>query len=570
MSFTNSSHIVITGENTINHVRGNQVNGTINAGIVNFNPGRRVVKRTVNNEFRYVRRGDMITVKELSSEEIKDWEWKRIYGKVTGKHKARRTTCIVEVYPDRQSKFTALMYEGKDAEWLWKKEFKKFSRTRNPLVAQLFGINRSEIPMLIFHDELIPCAHFFNKESIWMHIYIFQLTVNMRCSERNLWMNTASVESLVPTTVDMLKDDTCIKFFANFGSSMDGRVLERAYLSYRSTYLGDVVPATAEDHQPKDSDHPDWSSATHPYPRYLWQNPPNHLPMDTIGELQFDTVYSPSTEAVARWPRGAGPLWRWWESNRMGLVEETVLDDGLTRFELVGEKVHLETLSHSWEFEKGWLAQSSRVFDAIEVAEGKEDFFSVQPPHLEIRSSRRRTASRTLHNEHSSKEIPPTLIYLFLHPLPMSVTEFVWWMDGHFYFWSFDKTGQSRMSREECERWGLPVLTVSALFEVKKCNLLELHSWSTHIYTTLRDWQKARGFDPTTSDWARDMGLPEVEILSDLGRFKEVREEEKKASSSWWESICAQKAFGKIKVKEKKASSLLEAFVRLGINAFGI
>ncbi|KAI3618812.1 hypothetical protein WG66_009492 [Moniliophthora roreri] len=103
----------------------------------------------------------------------------------------------------------------------------------------------------------------------------------------------------------------------------------------------------------------------------------------------------------------------------------------------------------------------------------------------------------------------------------MSVTEFVWWMDGHFYFWSFDKTGQSRMSREECERWGLPVLTVSAPYQVKKCNPLKLHSWSTHIYTTLRDWQKARGFDPTTSDWARDMGLPEVEILSDLGRFKE-------------------------------------------------
>ncbi|KAI3616884.1 hypothetical protein WG66_004176 [Moniliophthora roreri] len=541
------SHTVITGENTINRVQ-NQVNGTINADIVNFNAGQEVAKRTVNDDFRYVRRGDMIIVKELCSEEIKDWEWEYRYGKVTGKHKARRTTCTVEVYPDRQSKFTALMYEGEDAECVWEKEFEKFVRTRSPLVIQLFGINRSEIPMLIFHDELIPCANFFNKNSVWMDIYIFYLKRNMRCNQRNLWMNTASgvffsgpdgpsapsvpliilgaKESIiVPTTVDMLKDDTCLRFFINFGSRVDHCVLDNSYLSRRLTYLDNLVPVTTEDHQSKDSDYPNWSSATCRYLRRLWRNLPDHLPMNIIGGLQFDTVYSPSMEAVARWSRGAGSLWKWRNLMRPGLAEKTVLDGGLTRFKLDltrGEGVYLNTMYHCGRFWKGWLSQSSRVFDAVNVVERKEDFFIVRPPDLTIQFSRRPTASRILRNgEHPIKETPPTPIYLFLHPLPMSISELVSWKVGHFYFWSFDRTGQSRTSEEECERWGLPVLTVSTSWVHDS---ILLCSWPAYAYTTIRDWQKARGFDPATSDWARHRGYPEFEILVGSGQVKEVGE----------------------------------------------
>ncbi|ESK87965.1 hypothetical protein Moror_10879 [Moniliophthora roreri MCA 2997] len=562
MSFTNTSHIVITGENTFNHVQGNQVNGTTNAGTVNFNASQ---ERTKYNQFREVIHGDMIMLKEIHTKEITNREWGHKYGKVTGKHRVRRTMYIVKVYPDRQSKFTAIMYEGEDADCIWEKEFEKFSHT-SPLVAQLFGINRSEIPMLIFHDELIPCAHFFNEKSIWMKIYINYLRRNMGCWTENLWMSTASgvlfsgpdspsapgirsdaVKSIVvPATVDMLKDDTCFRFFINFGSRVDHCVLECTCSSYRLTYLDSLLPATAEDHQSKDSDHPNWSSVTHPYLRSLWRNPLDHLPMNIIGRLQFDTVYSPLMEAVTRWPTGARSLWKWQKYNGTGLAEETVLDDGMTRFklDLTREKgVHFDAVYSHKKFRRGWLSQSCRVFDAIEVAERKEDFFIINPPRLMIQSTRRCAASPILcKDEYPVKETPPTPIYLFLHPLPMSISELVSWMDGHFYFWSFGRTGQSRMSEEECERWGLPVLTLFTSSSVW------LYSWPAHVYTALRDWQMARGFDPATFDWARHMSYPEFEILSDLGQFKEVRkvQEESKASSSWWEAFAGSgiSAFG--------------------------
>ncbi|EEB98608.1 hypothetical protein MPER_01855 [Moniliophthora perniciosa FA553] len=132
----------------------------------------------------------------------------------------------------------------------------------------------------------------------------------MDCWTNELWMNTSSgalfsgpdgprapvlwshadKPIVVPTTVDMLKDDTCFKFFLNFGSSVDTMIMQCAQWKHEYTYLDNLSRATAEDHQSKDSDH--WKLATHPYLGDLWYNPPDHLPMNVIGSLRFDTVYS--------------------------------------------------------------------------------------------------------------------------------------------------------------------------------------------------------------------------------------------------------------------------------------
>ena len=51
-------------------------------------------------------------------------------------------------------------------------------------------------------------------------------------------------------------------------------------------------------------------------------------------------------------------------------------------------------------------------------------------------------------------------------------------------------------------------------------------TWPSHVYTAIRNWQVARGFDPTTADFARSCGYPELDILIDNeaaeSRFEEV------------------------------------------------
>uniref|UniRef100_A0A0W0FXJ4 Uncharacterized protein n=1 Tax=Moniliophthora roreri TaxID=221103 RepID=A0A0W0FXJ4_MONRR len=448
MSFVNSSHTVITGENTLNHVQGNQVNGTINAGTVNFNTGRAVMKRTERDEFQYVRRGDMIKVKELGSVDLSEWDWEWQNGELVGRYKssAQKRIYTVEIV-DRQSKFTAMIYEGEDAQDLWEKDFRQFSPIRN-----YSAINQSAIPALIFHHELIPCAHFYTG-SFWMNVYIQYLARNMDCGYSMLWMNTtsgmlfsgpdgpstqfssfyANELIVVPPTIGMLKDDTSFRFFSKFGPSVDDNVLVCAVYSYKDIFLADLFPRMAEDHRSKDADRYDW---------------------------------------MHRCLRGL------------------------------------------------WFKRSMLIFE-LAIIEGKENFFIVEPPHLTLKSTQCPRTFPTLHNaEHPIEETMPTPIYLFVHSLPTTLSEIVSWLERPCYFWSFDKTGQSRLSEEECERWGLPVLVPDTGF----LDRVVLCSWPTHIYTTLQDWQKATGFDPTTSDWARSRGYPEWEIVGTEDRFVLVEE----------------------------------------------
>uniref|UniRef100_A0A0W0EWR1 Uncharacterized protein n=1 Tax=Moniliophthora roreri TaxID=221103 RepID=A0A0W0EWR1_MONRR len=357
-------------------------------------------------------------------------------------------------------------------------------------------------------------AHIFTG-SFWMEVYIAYLSSNMGCYEHSLWMNTTSGvlfsgpegppfplyedadrSIVVPRTVDMLKDDTFLRFFSKFGSSVDNSVLACAQGSRKFTYLDDLFPVTT-DHETEDPNRSAWISPTYPYVRRLWRNLPRRLPMDNIGGLRFGAVYSPSLGAVARRPQGASLLWMLLEDDRRGLVDETALDGGLTRFKF--DPTH----------------GGGRVFDTLNVMEGRESFFIMDFPDLKIRSTTRQYESlgaffNLCDGKPPVEETQPLPIYLFLRPLPTTISELVTWMNGQPYFWSFDETGRCEMSEEECERWGLPVLTCTTLW---KDEFVTLWSWPTSTYTALRNWQEARGFDPTTSDWAQQLGYPEFEII---------------------------------------------------------
>ncbi|KAK7029579.1 hypothetical protein VNI00_014456 [Paramarasmius palmivorus] len=114
----------------------------------------------------------------------------------------------------------------------------------------------------------------------------------------------------------------------------------------------------------------------------------------------------------------------------------------------------------------------------------------------------------------------------------MSVTEIESWGENRTYFWSLDENGQSEMTEEECSQWMVPKLVtkVDFLFEPK------VRTWPSYVYTAIRDWQVARGFDPTTADFARSLGHPELDILIDnetMGsRFEEVHETSSSGSST--------------------------------------
>uniref|UniRef100_A0A0W0EV26 Uncharacterized protein n=1 Tax=Moniliophthora roreri TaxID=221103 RepID=A0A0W0EV26_MONRR len=568
MIFNNSSGFSFSGENyTLNHVQGNQVhhtNQTISGGVIHVHNQNttQVTEHTRYDEFDIVKTGHVIRLKDLHSKDLSEWDWHWQNGKMVRQRRksARKTISTVGIHPDRQPKFTAITYEGEDAQEAWENDFKQFSHASRTDLFQLFGINRSDIPMLIFHHELIPVAHFYTK-TLWMNTYIRYLSRKRRCSEKDLWLNTSSgvickgptgprftawhfvtdtsaIQAL-PSSVDMLEEETSVTFFSKFGSNVDSSILECARWFRETTYLDNLFPNTTEDHQHEDNNHPQLT-IDHPYLKRLWRNPPHHLPIDIVGGLRFDTVYSPSLEPVARWPPEAPGLWKWRDVD--GLVEETRIDNGLTRFKLIGqgEKVRLKAVFDWKIFRKGWTTQFSRVFDPLKMTGHQESFFVVNPPQLQLQSTRQ---------EYTAYDRPPTPsdpsgdaveefqpIYLFLYPPPMYVLEFISWMGGHTHVWSFDEDGQSRVPEEEWARWGIPILTP----DTRSFTLLR--SWPTHIYSALHNWQISRGFDPSTADWARECGYPELEIVGAKkdSRLKKITEQPEESGWSWsklWTAI---------------------------------
>ncbi|KAK1219192.1 hypothetical protein PQX77_018102 [Marasmius sp. AFHP31] len=55
--------------------------------------------------------------------------------------------------------FLVVKYTGRDARHAFKMDVLRFSQLKDPLFPQLRGFNDSEIPMIIFHDLLIPAMH---------------------------------------------------------------------------------------------------------------------------------------------------------------------------------------------------------------------------------------------------------------------------------------------------------------------------------------------------------------------------------------------------------------------------
>ncbi|EEB91408.1 hypothetical protein MPER_10233, partial [Moniliophthora perniciosa FA553] len=238
VAFPNASDFKITGNAMLSNVGGNQYN--FRTTIVGRNGGAVVHKRRKGSDrysqFHEIIRGDMFMLQEIHSEEIHDWEVGD-EGYVRPVSRGRRTICTAELSNAKESKYTVMTYQGQDARKLWKKDFREYSQSQAPHRLQLFAINQSDIPALIFYND-----HFF-KGSLWMAVYIKCLKTKYMCSKRDLWMDASkgiivqgphgpyvnvslsdfAVEvapNILPSTVDMLRADTCARYLSKRMSDM--------------------------------------------------------------------------------------------------------------------------------------------------------------------------------------------------------------------------------------------------------------------------------------------------------------------------------------------------------------
>jgi hypothetical protein len=74
-------------------------------------------------------------------------------------------------------------------------------------------------------------------------------------------------------------------------------------------------------------------------------------------------------------------------------------------------------------------------------------------------------------------------------------------------YWSLDPSGVDRLSDEVAEDLGFPAIQ----FQVR----LGSNSWDTSVYNGIRQFHKAKSFDPYSEEAAIEMGYPLVELSCD-------------------------------------------------------
>ncbi|EEB89532.1 hypothetical protein MPER_12355 [Moniliophthora perniciosa FA553] len=163
-----------------------------------------------------------------------------------------------------------------------------------------------------------------------------------------------------------------------------------------------------------------------------------------------------------------------------------------------------------------WLVQAHSVFGQLGIHEEEWEGYSIST-HLALElHSTEENACKQESTDTTSKT--PT-VYLFVQPIPRpSDDEMIWrsWAESAKYFWSVDHLGKEEMP--ESTRISLGIPSYRAKIEVWH------QSWDVNAYKAIEKLHSSKGFDPKTTDFARSLGHPLMQVVGDEDRFEHLED----------------------------------------------
>ncbi|KAK1220085.1 hypothetical protein PQX77_017165 [Marasmius sp. AFHP31] len=464
---------ITSGSGSFSHVQGDQINYTTT--IVRAEEK----ERTELDEYFEVKRGAICRLKNIHIDQyLRDNEDQcrcQICeeGRVQ-QIQADRLICTAELVDRPGRVFTMVEYRGPDAKKVFEKDFAMLmSLTSNGL--QMYGYNLSTIPSILVYNELVPAAQV--NTGLVGRMYLNSIRRQLGCGAEEMWLDprrgvfcrglpgptpwlrgwTLDNEEL-PLTAELVQEDVLLRFLAGLKSKhVDDVVVKGVAYSGASTFVPERVLRP--------------------------------------------TVISTLTNAPIAVANNT------WTSFHGTLSDQKLLADGMTRFTLAGGD--LLRLTWNGDALRAWMAQAWSVFGArgISMEEDLSVYHLVYPytylsGDLSYSPDRRRSRQP---------------IYLFVRPPPFDLD------DGYtssVHFWSFDEEGQSPLSHNLCQDFGLPTTFSISQFPYSV-------SWSNDAYDSLRQYQLLRGFDLSTTDFARSLGYDKniYQTPSNSDQFAQVNEE---------------------------------------------
>ncbi|KAJ7906963.1 hypothetical protein B0H13DRAFT_1880111 [Mycena leptocephala] len=488
--FSGSHHFTVAG-GTFSNVTKNYTSGpTVPSGNSFFFSPRLATRLNVWTDFRMIPLGDI----DLQHE----FRLNKAEGSVVVDHRRERTS-VCRVYSaridGRNAPMTVAMYQGPGAEERWRQDIAK---QIHPNVVQMFGAASSGgVRATFFHGDLIPYHHFLDlhRHSPILTVYIkgFCLTEFSGLKEYftsafqtdlydfncTFWIRRSTGQ----LCADLIPSDFTLCYFWNYGRptrgmrqvislnvpNMEAMVIESLTLEeFHAMCAWDLARGRA------------WTFPTRRTVHF------GAVVVSSGSDMAYfdEIVFSSNITSHARWKIVKRP-----DTNAPG-TQGKVTEDGWTRFDsgdVSDNRIQLRLDLRMEQHSKSWLSQANHIFSRLGIASDFTDYALVQHASLNIIIS-------------EAVEHPPSG-YLFVCPekdLQTGPSSFK--LPDCPAYWSLNPSGAERLSPEEAAELGFPSIRLSTIIYSDR--------WDTDVYDGLRQFYRAKGFDPDSQDVAQHLGYP--------------------------------------------------------------
>ncbi|KAK1229287.1 hypothetical protein PQX77_007654 [Marasmius sp. AFHP31] len=503
--FHKARNFQITGS-TFNQVQGDQHN-TYTTTIVQAKE-----EPSEFDEYFKLRLGGIFKLRDVGSTSYpRRWDDGRREWGEEGELRFDKTICTARVLEQPGMVFTMLQYSGPDAHRAFLEDFRMLSNTLTSNASQIYGYSKSSIPSLILYNDLAPASRLMEGNLDLGVMYLLSLAWQLGCKDPGeLWIDNGRGiicrgppgpgfrtgykpvhwfgESDVPLTTDLLQSDVLLRFAA----SLKSWEVDRYVIRY-------TFPSTSADGSVR---------------------------------VSQPTVISKLTNTPIAVANNA------WKSDDDTLSDRKVLGDGLTRrvrrqsFICLSDNLSRFTLAHNPEYlslrcngnaDDTWKSQAWRIFHNRGIT--LEDDLSA----YDLAYSDASLESDFVNpSEAQLKRQSQQLIYLFVRPPPSDLNvNRGYHITSSLHHWSFHEDGCPPLSPDTCRGLGLPA-------ELFHRHSFYTYSWSNEDYQRIHQYQLPRGFDPSTTDFARHLGYDDnlFQPVDDSDRFQIYRESPPESRSS--------------------------------------
>ncbi|KAJ6580611.1 hypothetical protein B0H19DRAFT_1111916 [Mycena capillaripes] len=515
--FSGSQHFTVAG-------------GTFTSITKNYNTAP-----TVPSDFRMIPLGDIDLQHEIRVDN---------HAGIVNRHSKRARVRVYSAKLNGQtSNMTVAMYLGNGAEEEWKQDIARYMSIRHPNIIQIFAAASSRhIHATVFHGgtilnlelyldlniehlDLIMFQHFLDlyRHSPILNVYIYACA-HTEFKETHDYFLSDFQHPLSPYECTFwIRRSTgrlCADLIPNNNSLLP-------YMSISSPQAIHFLDAPTQDRAIE-------FLTLDNYHRICWLDISQSrefycgsactpLKLGAIISCSSENRFEDSVEiALLQDARASihGPLWP--------VNTREMMEDGWIRYN--SDEISDTTFSFDI-FLSGtlWLSQANHIFNRLQITSNFENYVFVEYIVFKI------IIPATTAN------IPKG--FLFLCPethFQAGPSSFTW--PNCPAYWSLDASGTERLSMDEAMRLGFPAPKLSTKIWGR--------SWDASVYAGLRQFHRAKGFNPDSQDVARHLGHPLYQLVSEVDApFAHVDDED----------ICAAEEDGSlVKTDEESKNSATE------------